>query len=115
MNINEHEQKVLVFLADEFHGEGYGFGFASIMQETGLDRRLVRLACRSLKRKGMTEFYRGLWTEDGEPAGSGYGATKAGVQFAEGFPRLCDGCGKNDADPPSKYCPGCGAYAEHQR
>lgn len=28
---------------------------------------------------------------------------------------LCAGCGKYRADPPSALCPGCEAYAEHQR
>jgi rubrerythrin len=27
----------------------------------------------------------------------------------------CDDCGINYADPPSKLCPGCQAYQEHQR
>jgi len=29
-------------------------------------------------------------------------------------PKKCEGCGKNYADPPSKLCPGCQAYKEHQ-
>lgn len=28
--------------------------------------------------------------------------------------RRCLGCDTNYADPPSKYCPGCQAYKEHQ-
>ena len=27
----------------------------------------------------------------------------------EGCPQLCESCGKNFADPPSKLCPGCQA------
>jgi hypothetical protein len=30
-------------------------------------------------------------------------------------PPICEGCGVNRADPPSKLCPGCQAYQEHQR
>lgn len=30
-------------------------------------------------------------------------------------PKLCDSCGKNFSDPPSRLCPGCQAYQEHQR
>jgi ribosomal protein L32 len=26
----------------------------------------------------------------------------------------CEECGKNYADPPSRLCPGCEAYREHQ-
>jgi hypothetical protein len=28
---------------------------------------------------------------------------------------LCLDCGKNRADPPSRLCPGCQAYREHQQ
>lgn len=30
-------------------------------------------------------------------------------------PPICEGCGKDRADPPSKLCPGCQAYRDHQR
>lgn len=60
-----------------FEEESY-FPFAAIMDRTGLDRRAVRNACRVLRRRGLTDFRNGLWTEDGEPAGSGYRITKAG-------------------------------------
>jgi len=56
--------------------------FDDISANTGLDRRTVRRACRSLTRKGLAEYGRGLWTEDGEPAGSGYRAKS---------PILCNG------------------------
>lgn len=56
--------------------------FATTMKRTGLDRRKVRLACRSLTRKGFAEFCSGLWTDDGEMAGSGYAATSRGCTQA---------------------------------
>jgi hypothetical protein len=59
-------------------GEDWCFPFAPIMRDTGLDRATVRRACRLLKRKGMAEFHRGLWTEDGNLAGAGYSASPAG-------------------------------------
>lgn len=81
MKINDNERKVLRFLVSEFSDE-YGFySFAGITAVTRLDRRRVRLACRSLTRKGLLRFGRGLWSDDGEPRGSGYGATKAGAEF----------------------------------
>jgi predicted Zn-ribbon and HTH transcriptional regulator len=30
-------------------------------------------------------------------------------------PPLCADCGERQSDPPSKLCPGCEAYREHQR
>lgn len=75
MNLNPDEQKVLNYLASE--EEAY-WGFAAIGECVRLDRKTIRRACRSLARKGLTEFKSGLWYEDGGPAGSGYGITKAG-------------------------------------
>jgi hypothetical protein len=81
MNLNATERKVLRALVDAWHeDECYCvLPFKSISKRTRLARAKVRLACRSLKRKGMAEFCRGCWTEDGEPAGSGYAATMVGA------------------------------------
>jgi hypothetical protein len=70
--INIYERKVLNLLIED----GLYYGFAWIVQETKLDRPTVRRACRSLARKGLTEYGRGLWNDAGEPCGSGYRATK---------------------------------------
>ena len=40
-------------------------------------------------------------------------AYERGVKTA--MPPLCDECGQDYSDPPSKLCPGCEAYREHQR
>jgi len=78
MKLNDNERKVLAALYNE---DGICFsGFAFLMEETGLDRKAVRRSCRSLKRKGLAQFASGLWDEDGEPRGSGYAATKEGVE-----------------------------------
>lgn len=75
------ETKVLTALSESFSDEDGGYlCFASICAETGLDRRQVRLACRSLKRKGLAKFAIGLWTEDGEARGAGYSATREGTE-----------------------------------
>jgi|HubBroStandDraft_3_1064219.scaffolds.fasta_scaffold08076_10 hypothetical protein len=75
MNLNPDEKKVLVYLVEE---GGY-WGFAGIGEVVSrLDRKTIRRACRSLKRKGLTEFKSGLWFDDGGMAGSGYKATDAG-------------------------------------
>ena len=80
MKLNDIECKVLAFLAYQY-GEDYGYwGFDGIKRHVKLDHRVIRLACRSLKRKGLTEFQAGLWGDEG-PARSGYAATKAGVEF----------------------------------
>lgn len=72
------ETKVLEALveADDYSGYCY-LAFDALCANTGLERKVVRRACRSLARKGLAQFGKGLWTEDGEMAGSGYCATKA--------------------------------------
>jgi hypothetical protein len=114
--MNEHHKKVLTALADSYSSyEDFCYSnFAGLSSETGLDRKQVRKSCRFLMRKGLAQFGRGLWTDDGEPAGSGYAATKAGAALVEAWPRKCEGCFRYMADPPSHLCVGCQAYREHQ-
>lgn len=85
MALNPQAQKVLQFLADEFSSDHGFYGFAGIMSGAGInDRAAVRRACRLLARKGLAQYERGLWSDDGEPGGAGYGATKAGVESIYG-------------------------------
>lgn len=81
-NLNPKEVKVLAVLASR-DGDFCVMDFRGIARWSGFNRQEVRRACRSLTRKGFAEFYRGCWTEDGEPAGSGYGATKDGRARAD--------------------------------
>lgn len=75
--------KVLRALAQA--GDEYGdfsfLTFRGLMKRTALARPVVRRAARYLARKGYAKFGKGLWTEDGEPAGSGYAVTEDGVAF----------------------------------
>jgi hypothetical protein len=86
MNLNPTEKKVLACLAEEagldtYCGESY-YCFAVISEWIHLDRKEIRRACRSLARKGLTEYGRGLWNDFG-PAGAGYRLTKAGREAAQ--------------------------------
>ena len=53
-------------------------GFKVVSERTGLDPKKVRRAVRGLARKGLLEFYRMSWTDDGVPNGAGYGLTELG-------------------------------------
>jgi hypothetical protein len=64
----------------ECYSEDYGYmSFAMIHHRSGLPRDLVRRTVRALARKGLAEFSSGLWNDNGEPAGSGYKITAAGL------------------------------------
>lgn len=57
--------------------------FRALIMETGYDRSKVRRYVRALARKGLAEYYRGLWSDDGRPAGAGYCITRKGVDLAK--------------------------------
>jgi DNA-binding Lrp family transcriptional regulator len=80
--LSEREAKALNVLAGCFGDEGNYLPFASIAERSGLDPKHVRRTVRALARKGFAEYGRGLWTEDGAPAGSGYRCTVAGYDAA---------------------------------
>lgn len=72
IKISQHEEEVLEFLAGASSDCSQCSYFIQISEGTGLDVKLVRRSCRSLRRKGLVEFWRGLMTDDNEVAGSGY-------------------------------------------
>jgi hypothetical protein len=83
MKINTIERGVLERLVEGWecdHNFCYS-NFNGLCTELALERKLVRRACRSLARKGLAEYGRGLWKDDGGPAGSGYCATQAGADW----------------------------------
>lgn len=53
--------------------------FRPIMRSTRLPRKVVRRHIRSLARKGLAEYYKGLWSLTDQMAGAGYCITKAGL------------------------------------
>ena len=78
MKLSPTEMRVLEALDGKTRPDDFFVGFQPLQDTTELSRHEVRRACRSLKRKGLASFMAGLWTEDGEPAGSGYAITEAG-------------------------------------
>lgn len=70
--------KVLLALEDSDGDFSYQC-FAAISRRCGLNRKRVRRAVRALARKGFAKFAKGLWTEDGDPYGSGYAITDEGL------------------------------------
>jgi len=74
-----------------FDNVEYYSNFKCLSAVTGLPIDTVRAACRSLKEKGYACFSRGLFTEDGEVAGSGYGRTMKGHELQSGVANLTTG------------------------
>lgn len=82
MTANPDHAAVLKFLAENSSEEAC-YSFGPIAEATGLDRVRVRFVCRLLRRRGLAEFYHGLWSADGAPAGSGYCISAAGRKMVE--------------------------------
>jgi RIO-like serine/threonine protein kinase len=86
VKLSKHEWRVLRALRnlanDEYSDEWYCFPFRTIAKDAHMRRNDVRLACRSLARKGLAQYERGLVSmQTDEFAGAGYRATQAGFDL----------------------------------
>jgi hypothetical protein len=73
-----HNETIALKALCEVSGDWDYLSFKLICKRSGLNLVETRQAVRSLADRGCAAFSRGLWTEDGEPAGSGYRATDDG-------------------------------------
>lgn len=84
--MTDSDRKVLMALA-ECYQEDFGYVcFRQIASLTKIDVKQIRRSCRRLARKGLAQYARGLWDDEGQPAGSGYSCTIAGLTATEGNP-----------------------------
>ena len=81
--INENEKKVLTHLLTIYDNDGSCTYFRFIAAGTKLEIKQVRRACRSLAKKGLAEYVRGLFDDEGFTAGSGYCATEKGRELGD--------------------------------
>lgn len=76
------ERALLTVLVNYYYeGEEHFLSFASLSEESGVERRHIRRTVRALARKGLAKYGRGLFNEDGEVCGSGYCCTKLGAEL----------------------------------
>lgn len=79
VKVSESQMKALGVLVGA--GCDWCLPFAAIQDRSGLPQHMVRRTVRALARKGLAQYQKGLWSEDGGPAGAGYCVTKAGLEF----------------------------------
>ena len=82
IRLNDVEIACLKVLATEAKHNQNCLYFRTIVENTGFDLKRVRRAVRSLARKKLASYERGLLTEDGKAAGSGYCCTREGEEIA---------------------------------
>ena len=78
MDLTENESKILAYFARH----ELFLCFSTIGSDLRLDRNAVRQACRSLVDKKLARYEQTLWDEDGRLAGSGYGISTIGRDYA---------------------------------
>lgn len=77
-----HHLRVLRMLAEMTRPDGeLCVSFSRFAQRPGVERTEIRRVTRSLARKGLAEYHRGLITESGDLAGSGYCISRAGLAY----------------------------------
>lgn len=101
--MSENQRKVLEVLAGYYSSESNCLYMRYIAKETGLEQRVVRIAVRALARKGFAEYVRGLISDDGMLAGSGYCATRAGALLVN----ACKACKLELSDMDTGECQSC--------
>lgn len=83
IKISEREEKILRFFAEWAgdHEEGSCTYTRVVEKQTGIEK--ARRYIRSLVRKGLLEYHRGLFDDDGMVAGSGYCISTAGEVWVD--------------------------------
>lgn len=78
MKLSDNQKRVLKFFQEQ--GDDICF-FDYVCKNTGLDKRIVRISCRALFRKGLLK-YTTAWDDwENCPSGSGYSITEYGKFF----------------------------------
>lgn len=71
VQLNKNQIAILKVLSDGYGGERCYY-YRYLEGDTGLDRKTLEIEIKELKKIGFVEAVRGLMTEDGEVAGSGF-------------------------------------------
>lgn len=58
--------------------EGYCLNLYGLEARTDLPRETLRGIVADMRKDGLVSYHKGLWAEDGMPAGAGYAITAAG-------------------------------------
>lgn len=71
MKLTENQNKILSALQHGYGGE-FCHNYTHLEHDTELDREILKIEVKQLRKMGLVQYVRGLMTEDGEVAGSGF-------------------------------------------
>lgn len=71
MKLTDNQDKILSVLQHGYGGE-FCYNYDQLEYETALTRTVLKEEIKILKELGIVQYVRGLMTEDGEVAGSGF-------------------------------------------
>jgi hypothetical protein len=80
IRLSTTETKVFKAWSETDRDFGY-LTFEATAQYSGIAKHRIRRAVRAIARKGLLQFGKGLWTDEGALYGSGYGLTDAGREY----------------------------------
>lgn len=78
--LTELEDDVLIALSST---EEYCHNYLSLESNTGIKKKYLQSIIKHLKELGFIEHWKGLMTDDGEVAGSGWCRSRAGNDYVE--------------------------------
>lgn len=81
IKLSETEEKLLTAMAEHTSEDERYMPFKGLAGISGLPLKKIRRTVRALARKGLTRYEKGLWSDDGEPAGAGYACTEKGSEW----------------------------------
>lgn len=79
-NLSNLEEDILAAMCSDAE---YCINYSILSRQLKVDRKYLEPAIKNLKSFGYLEFWRGLMTEDGEVAGSGWCRSEKGNQYVE--------------------------------
>jgi hypothetical protein len=83
LRISQRERTLLTAMQKHTHDLGWGWSFQGLSHISDLPLGQIRRTVRSLARKGLAQFQRVMWAENGQPVGAGYALTPEGRQFGK--------------------------------
>jgi hypothetical protein len=79
------DRRILQYMEEcrpsSYDRHGFAFQLNCFVQEPEITKDMARAVCRSLTDRGYAFYMSGLFTEDGEVAGAGYGITDKGAEY----------------------------------